>query len=310
MRDTLQRVLVTGASGFLGRAIVQYFSSKGLTIFGTDRVAPENAPLLLLSEYASITLPDPYFESLLLKWKPQVIIHCAGRASVPQSMQNPAEDYQQGPVLTFYVLDAIRRLVPNCSFLLLSSAAVYGNPVRLPVNENDTLQPVSAYGFHKWQSELICREFSQLYSIPSVSARIFSAYGVGLRRQVMWDIAYKALTQKEIILQGTGLESRDFIHAHDIALALDMILSHAPMQGEAYNVGSGEETTITELTHIILNALERKMPVNVSDVVHPGTPLNWRADISRIKYLGYNPKIPLLMGIQSFLTWCRQEISL
>jgi UDP-glucose 4-epimerase len=304
----IERILITGASGFLGRAIAHHFSRRGISVYGVGRSSIENAPTGDLTAYAALTLPEPRFEALLVEWRPQAIIHCAGRASVLQSMQNPAEDYQQGPSLTFFVLDAIRRIIPECAFLLLSSAAVYGNPARLPIREDDALEPISVYGFHKWQSELICREFTSLYGLKTACARVFSAYGPGLRRQVMWDLAHKALTQNEILLQGTGQESRDFIHAQDIALALEMILAHAPMRGEAYNVANGEQIKISMLCSMILNALNIDLSVQPSGIVQPGVPLNWQADISRLSALGYAPKIPFIEGVHSFMAWCRQEI--
>lgn len=304
----LKSVLITGVSGFLGRVIAGHFSQRGIIVYGVDRSSVEKAPMTHLKDYAALSLPGPRFETLLTEWQPQAIIHCAGRASVPQSMQNPAEDYQHGPVLSFYILDAVRRVVPECAFLFLSSAAVYGDPVRLPIREDDLPSPISAYGYHKWQSELICREFTTLYGLRTASARVFSAYGPGLRRQVMWDLAYKALTQKEILLQGSGEESRDFIHASDIALALEVILTQGSMQGETYNVANGEQIKISTLCSMILNSLAVNPSVRFSGIAQPGAPLNWQADISLLSSLGYTQKIPLLEGIQSFTTWCREEI--
>src|SRR5438552_189686 len=79
---------------------------------------------------------------------------------------------------------------------------------------------LSPYGYHKRQAELICEEFSRVYALPTAVARIFSAYGPGLRRQVVWDICEKALATGKLELRGTGAESRDFIHAADIARGL------------------------------------------------------------------------------------------
>ncbi len=154
----------------------------------------ENAATADLKDYAVLSLPDPRLEQLLTSWKPDVCIHAAGRASVPQSMADPASDYSDGPALTLAVLDALRRCVPDCAFVLLSSAAVYGNPPILPVNEEQAPNPISAYGYHKWQSEILCQEFASLFGIRAISVRLFSVYGAGLRRQVMWDLTYKALT--------------------------------------------------------------------------------------------------------------------
>jgi UDP-glucose 4-epimerase len=117
-------------------------------------------------------LPNPALGELLAAERPQVCIHCAGRASVPQSMKDPAPDFRDNTALTFELLNLLRQYVPGCRFLLLSSAAVYGNPRSLPVGEGDEVRPVSPYGFHKRQCELLCQEFSSIYGVPTASVRI------------------------------------------------------------------------------------------------------------------------------------------
>lgn len=303
----MKKLLLIGASGFLGRAIAHHFSQQGWQVYGLDRIAAENAPMANLQEYAELGLPHPRLGELLTQWKPQACIHAAGRASVPQSMQDPASDFQDGPALTFYLLDSLKQYAPRCVFLFLSSAAVYGNPTSLPVRENQPLAPISAYGYHKWQSEILCHEYASLFGLKTASAHLFSAYGPGLRRQVMWDITWKSLTQNEVTLQGDGSESRDFLHSLDIARALECLLQSAPMQGEAYNVSSGEETSITQLAELIRTNLQRPVPFHFSGALPPGTPKNWRADIQRLAALGFQPHISLTEGVAAFVDWCARE---
>jgi UDP-glucose 4-epimerase len=224
-------------------------------------------------------------------------------------MTDPAADYYSGPVLTFEVLNALRLHAPECRFIFLSSAAVYGNPNIIPVSETQPAAPISPYGFHKWQGELLCREFSQVYGVPTASARIFSAYGPGLRRQVVWDICQKALGGGLLVLQGTGQESRDFVHALDIAQAVETIVSHALMQGEAYNVASGREVTILELATIILKALGLAHQPQFDSVVPPGTPGNWRADITKLTALGFSQRVALESGLKTCAELCRAELA-
>lgn len=303
-----KNILVVGAAGFLGQTITRYFNKQGDTIYGIDLVQPENAPIHELKEYQTMHLPDDHFVDLLKKWQPDVCLHCGGLASVPYSYLQPQEDYQNGPFLTFYLLNQIRQVLPACKFILLSSAAVYGNPETLPVHEQHKIAPISVYGFHKWQSEILCSEFATVYGMKTASARIFSAYGIGLRRQVVWDIIYKILTQPEVILQGDGNESRDFVHADDIAFALETIIQSAPMQGESYNVASGIETKISELVAMISSTLHSEKLIKYSGELPAGTPTNWRADLRRIASIGYSPKLSLQTGIESMLKWCSYEI--
>jgi UDP-glucose 4-epimerase len=302
----MNKLLIIGAAGFLGRAITRYFSQHGWDVYGVDR---DPASIKGLKEYAALELPHPLFDELLTRWQPHACIHAAGRASVPLSMQDPASDFRDGPVLTFYLLDSLRHYVPQCSFVFLSSAAVYGNPLSLPVTEEQTPAPISAYGYHKQQSEIICREHSKLWNMKTSSVRIFSAYGPGLRRQVIWDIVNKALTQFEVRLQGTGQESRDFIHVDDIAFGLKILVDKSPMQGDVYNLASGQETYIEELAALVLKQLDCATPPIFSGELPHGTPQHWRADISQIGSLGFAPQIKLEQGIKEFVAWCRREVT-
>jgi UDP-glucose 4-epimerase len=210
--------------------------------------------------------------------------------------------------LTFEILNALRLNVPSCRFIFLSSAAVYGNPESLPVSESQPPAPVSPYGFHKLQCEQLCLEFAKVYGLPTASMRIFSAYGPGLRRQVVWDISRKVITQNSLSLQGTGKESRDFIHALDIARALSVVATSAPMQGEVYNLGSGREVAIAQLANIILDALESDCTPLFDGIVPAGTPLNWQADVSKLQALGFTASVPLERGVKTFVNWCRAEL--
>ena len=305
----MKRLLITGSAGFIGRTLTRYFTGRGYEVYGIDRSPLETAPLTDLKDYAQMELPAPLFNEILGSWMPDAVLHCAGRASVSGAMQEPFSDFQDGPALTCFLLDTIRKIDPDCAFILLSSAAVYGDPPSLPVSEEAAPNPVSSYGYHKWQSEISCQEYASLWGMKTASARIFSAYGAGLRRQVMWDITHKALTQPEVQLQGTGQESRDFIHVEDIARGIEIMLEKAHLNGEAYNLAGGRETPIARLAELILYHLGIPITPVFSGELPPGTPKQWRADIGKIQSLGFVPQMNLEQGIRSFVDWCRHEIS-
>ena len=305
----MKNVLITGAAGFLGRHIAREFAAAGDAVFGVDVVPQENAGLAPNVEYTRLALPSSAFAELLRRAKPDAVVHCAGRASVANSLSEPAADFRDGTVLTFEVLEAMRIAAPRSRFLFLSSAAVYGNPVALPVTEDQACAPLSPYGWHKRQSELVCEEFARIYALPATVVRIFSAYGPGLRRQVIWDICRQALAESALHLHGTGSESRDFIHAADVARALHCVVKNAPCTGEIYNLASGVETTIAALAEKILRQLGRDIPVRFDGAQTPGDPVNWRADISRIRALGFEPRLTLEKGLESIVAWCSAELA-
>ena len=306
----MKTVMITGAAGFLGRYAAQHFTEQGWSVIGIDCVEPANAPLYHFAGYYKLKLPNKGLGELLRSHAPELCVHCAGIASVPQSVSDPAADYFANAVVTFELLNTLRLNAPRCRFILMSSAAVYGNPRLLPVHEEQPAAPISPYGFHKLQCEQMCQEFSGIFGVPTASVRIFSAYGQGLHRQVIWDICRKVLMHTSLTLQGTGSESRDFIHALDVARALGVIAENAPLQGEVYNVASGCGITIRDLAAMILDALNADILPSFDGEVPAGTPLNWEADISRLRALGFAPAVTLQQGIRTVAQWCRTELSL
>ena len=308
MKKSQKIVLVTGVAGFLGQYISRRFFDLGWHVVGIDMAVNRKAPLSWVSAYHQVKLPGPVLSEILKSTKFDVCIHCAGSSSIGASIEEPVDDFYSSTVVTFELLNSLRLFNPGCRFVFLSSAAVYGNPESLPVRETYDTFPLSPYGFHKLQSESLCREFYSIYGLNTASARIFSAYGPGLRRQVIWDICQKALTQDTVLLQGTGEESRDFIHASDVANAIACIATNADMKGDIYNVASGNEVTIHDLAKLILSNLSCHRPIKFDGRVPVGVPHNWCSDITKIKSLGFNTAISLDQGILGFTKWAQTEL--
>ena len=300
--------LITGVAGFLGRYVARHFVREGWRVIGIDDVPPENVQLTAVA-FHRLQLPSTALPEILRATAPDVCVHCAGRASVPLSMAEPKPDFEANAVLTFELLDALRLHAPRCRLLFLSSAAVYGDPAALPVTEDQSVAPLSPYGYHKRQAELLCEEFSRIYGLPTAVVRIFSAYGPGLRRQVLWDICSRALMTGHLSLGGTGEESRDFIHAGDVAAGLRVLAERAAAEGEIYNLASGCETTIRELATLLLRALGSEITPQFDGQRRAGDPLHWRADISRLQALGFQPQISRERGIAATAQWCAAELS-
>ena len=301
-------VLITGASGFIGRYVVDCFLEDGWTVvaLGDEDVPPRDGTRLFRYR---IRLPSLQLGAILAAHPPNLSIHCAGASAVGPSLIDPAADFHAGPVVTFELLEALRRHASQSALVFLSSAAVYGNPQSLPIRESQEVRPISPYGFHKAQCEQLCREYSTVFGLRTASVRIFSAYGAGLRKQVLWDTCRKALRDKTIVLNGTGKESRDFIHARDVARALLFVVNRGCMAGETYNLASGNETTIGELATLLTEALGVTGALIFNGVASPGVPLRWRADIGRIRALGFEPTTSLVSGIGEFATWCASELA-
>ncbi len=300
-------VLVTGSSGFLGHHIAVHFEQKGWTVAGLDCVP--SAKTGAVSKLFPMTLPDERFAALLQSLSPDLCVHAAGPAQVGLSVADPGADFRGAAIVTHAVLDAIRLSAPSCAFVYLSSAAVYGNPARLPVTEDSPCKPISPYGFHKRQCELICEEFATVYGLRTAALRVFSAYGIGLRRQVIWDICQKALGSAPFVLQGTGDETRDFVHASDIARAVEAAAEKSTMRGEAINVASGRATRIRDLAQSVARALGVSREARFDGRVPDGVPLYWEAGIERLGALGCAPVTPFEPALAEIAAWCASELA-
>lgn len=304
----MKTVLITGVAGFLGRHAAREFARAGWRVVGVDRAAPEEAQLGAGTLYHRMELPSAGFGELLRALPPGACVHAAGRAAADGAMEDPAADFRAHTVLTFELLETLRTSAPRCRMLLLSSAAVYGHPASLPVAETQRTAPLSPHGYHRLQCELLCEEFTRNYALPTTIVRIFSAYGPGLRRGVVWDICARVLSGAAAALHGTGRETHDFIHASDIARGLLLLAEKGGAGAGVYNMASGEETTVAALADLLLPALLCETRPAFDGRATAGQAFCGRADISRIGALGFAPAMPLEQGLRGVAKWCAAEL--
>lgn len=288
------RTLVTGSGGFLGSYVCSRLELEGWQVTGAGR--PE------------VEIPSPAFDRLLERVDPELIVHCAGPASVPASLEDPLGDFTGSAGVLAALLDRLARRHREARLVLVSSAAVYGEPASLPATEDHPLAPVSPYGFHRVVCELLLREYAELFGVGSAVLRVFSAYGEGLTRQVLWDICERALRLGEVRLHGTGNESRDFIHARDVAEAVVVAARGAQFEAEPYNVGTGRSTTVAELASHLVAALGVDVPISFTGMARRGDPSAWRADVSRISQLGFRPLVTIEEGARRFADWAAEQL--
>jgi UDP-glucose 4-epimerase len=303
-----RNALVTGPHGFLGGYITTRLTGGGYQVAGVGLKPPpgsDSSPEL--STFYEMELPTPALADVLREESPDLIVHTAAPASVGASVADPLDDFTRSVETWFRLLDAVRTVAPSARVILISSAAVYGDPASLPVGEDAPIAPVSPYGFHKWMCEVIAREHSELHGLQIAIARVFSAYGRGLRRQVVWDTCVKLSSAGPVSMSGTGEEARDFVHGADVAEAIAIIAERGDFHAGVYNVASGSQTTIRQLVDLLAGMADPGREARFSGEARDGDPKKWLADIRALEALGFAPGWDLSRGLADYLAWLRES---
>ena len=297
--ENKKRILITGAGGFIGSNLMRRMSLK-YDVIGCGVMALDSPQCMVVN-----MMDLSKIQECIVSANPDIIIHCAGAANVGKSIIEPEWDYNANVTVTHNILFSLIKLNKKVKFIYLSSAAVYGNPKHLPITEQSELNPLSPYALHKIMCEDICRYVYSNYDIDMKICRIFSVYGVGQRKQIFWDMYNKIETTGKLELYGTGKESRDYIEIRDLINAIETIML-SDDNSIVYNVANGNEVFINYAAEVFVE--QYNMPKDIikfNNINKAGDPQNWRADISRLKALGYAPSIDFSMGIADYVKWVK-----
>jgi UDP-glucose 4-epimerase len=300
-------VVVTGANGFLGRHAARLFARKGHTVLGIGHGewSREEWESWGLSEWrqADITL------STLQQFAehPSVIVHCAGGGSVSFSAENPLGDFERTVVTTAHVLEYVRWHAPSCSVVYPSSASVYGTVENMPIREDCRVSPISQYGVHKLMAEHIVASYARQFGTSASIVRLFSVYGSGLRKQLLWDACCK-FANRDSDFMGTGEEVRDWLHVEDAAELLLAAADHASAQCPTVNGGNGEGIKVREvLRHLGRSFLQGELTPRFTGKQRTGDPSRYVADIESAKAWGWLPKRGWQDGVSEYAAWWQRQ---
>jgi UDP-glucose 4-epimerase len=295
------KILIIGSKGFIGSHCVDFFQSKGYDVWQADVNKSSD------KNFYKIERQNSDFSLVFKEHQFDVCINASGSAHVGFSFENPSKDFELNVANVQKILVAIRDYNPKCKFINFSSAAVYGNPQTLPIKENSICKPLSPYGFHKLQSELLLTEYHKFFGLNTCSLRVFSAYGPRLKKQLFWDLYQKSLESHEISLFGAGNETRDFIYIDDLLQIIDLVIQNSLFQGSICNVASQIETTIAEAAQVFINAYYPAKKVVFNGQTKIGDPDNWVADMEILKKYGFEPRFNLHLGLKKYVEWLKEN---
>jgi UDP-glucose 4-epimerase len=287
------RTLVTGGAGFIGSHIVDALLDRGDQVAIFDHLTRRPRPWLTeaLRRGADLHVGDVRDLSTVRaafdEAKPEVVLHLAAQVDVRRSVADPAYDAQINVAGTVSVLEAarassVRRVV------LASTAAVYGDPAQLPVEEGHELAPLSPYGTAKAAAEWYLAQYTRLHDVSTLALRMANVYGP---RQdphgeagVVAIFCGAASGDREVTVYGDGHQTRDYIYVEDVVAA--WLAAADSEQTGAMNVSTGMEATVLDLVEALALHVQHApgRPGEISrSCLSPalaGSVLGWRAQVS------------------------------
>jgi CDP-paratose 2-epimerase len=336
-------ILITGGAGFIGCNAVQYFSSKGHTVFVIDNLSretarvnknwmeEENVPFNFTKlDIVDFTELERYFKQNSF----DVVIHLAAQVAVTLSVQNPQYDFNVNALGTFNILECIRKYCPKTIFINASTNKVYGkisdkkiveeemryhyqNKKDLGVGEEQQLDFYSPYGCSKGVADQYILDYARIYGLRTVSVRQSCIYGphqLGIEDQgwIAWFII-AILTNKPITIYGNGKQVRDILFVDDLIMFYDSVIMNIDkISGEAFNVGGGAENSLSLLEFFTLfeKITHKKIRYTFEEWRQGDQEIFISDNTKANKFLKFKPKITYKDGIYMIHKWLKKYYSI
>lgn len=312
---TPERVLVTGAAGFIGSTLVDRLLAEGRSVVGFDSFDPfypeqqKQRNLVAALDHAAFELvrgdirDAERLEQTLSTGEFDGVVHLAALAGVRPSLERPAEYADVNVRGTAQLLEAaVRRGAPRVVFA--SSSSVYGEREDGPFRETDAVErPVSPYAATKRAAELVAHSFHHAFGISVTCARIFTAYGPRQRPDLAIRKFAELMRRREPVpIFGDGSSLRDFTFVDDLVdglvRALDCDLGYAIL-----NFGAGRKISVLEVVKLLEQSLGVQAEIEWLPAQTGDVPRTW-ADITAAREsLGYLPHVDFEEGVRRFVAW-------
>ena len=314
-------VLVTGSAGFIGSHTVDALLGRGYRVLGVDNLSTgsranlrqwDDEPLHAFVE-ADVTEDLERALDGVVSPLSQIdcIIHLAAQTMVPLSVEDPIGDIRVNIEGTVNVLEYARRHRIR-KVVFASSSAVYDDEAPVPVSEDSQVRPSSPYAVDKFGGELFLDYYARVHGLTFTALRFMNVYGPRQDPEsdysgVISVFLDRAISGKPLTIFGDGEQTRDFVHARDVARVVMSACASGVGDQAIINIGSGEETSINCLVRMILELTRSKSairhaPMRAGDIKRSVTTSGRARTL-----LGFVPTVGLREGLAETLAWIRQE---
>ncbi len=304
-------IWITGGKGFIGKHLARLVSTHTSQVFGIGHgLWPnEEAEKWGYAKWCNGEIEAANLSQLAqVSGLPDIVYHLAGGSSVGASLQNPYEDFYRSVASTSRLLEWLRLNAPDVRIISVSSAAVYGAGHAAGIAEDTVISPYSPYGAHKAMMEALCRSYAENFGLHVAIVRLFSVYGAGLEKQLIWDLCCKlAVGNSLVVLGGTGRELRDWLHVSDAAALLWLARTRCGESCAIVNGGTGVATPIRAVAETVCEAWGGAASIEFSGVARKGDPPSLVAECARAIQLGFTPRVTLAEGIPKAVDWFKSR---
>ena len=301
------KIIVTGGAGFVGSHLTELLIKNGHFPIIIDNL--NTGKFRYIKKFVDegkadfIKLDIRNFSKLMKLPKCSAVIHLAAIASVIESIDNPSFVNDVNVNGTLNVLEFCRKKKIK-KFIFTSSAAIFGNN-ESKITESSPTVPTTVYGSSKLTGEQYCRIYSELFGITTIILRLFNIYGPRQNDTyagVITKFLNRLKKNKPPIIFGTGKQTRDFIHAHDVARAFFLALGYNKTKFDVFNLGTGKSTSINTLARYFLNSTKKRSMRPIHRKAIPGIIIYNSMNNTKLKKgLGLIPSVSLKQGLSDLI---------
>ncbi len=277
-----KRILVTGSSGFIGKALVNRLSGVSYDVLGLD-----------MTSGVDLTVPE---EVLRIESDREIVIHLAAKSYVPDSFSDPYSFYFNNIHSTLNLLEYCRK---NKARFIFFSSYLYGNPDYLPINENHPLRPHNPYAQTKYLCEELCKAYNRDFDVPIVIMRPFNIYGAGQNPNFLIPTILNQFNNNGSVTLKDPRPKRDFIHVDDVVSAVEKVMAKDVEGLNVFNLGFGKSFSIQQIIDTLQQLFNNRTKISFTNEFRKNEVMDTVADVQNLyTATGWKPQIDLETGLR------------
>jgi Nucleoside-diphosphate-sugar epimerases len=310
MRVVLMKVLITGGAGFIGSHITDLLIENSYEVVVIDNLSHGNVENVHSGvKFYECDITNKCASDIIVKEKPDVIVHEAAQISVENSIKNPIKDAEINIIGTLNILEAAKAIGVK-KIIYPASAAIFGEPEYLPIDEKHPLNMVSGYGVTKHTVEHYLSVYKKIYGINSVVLRYSNVYGPRQDSSgeggVVAIFVEKLLKNEAPLIYGDGEQTRDFVYVKDVAKA-NLCAIKSETDG-IFNICTGEKTSVNELFKYISEFLNVEVNPIYTEERYGDIRDSYMSYDKIFTRMGWKPEYNILKGLKETIEFYRHKL--